>query len=965
MPKRKEGNLVLSTCFRYLRGSDQPPHDVITSARTREVLMYGQTQPDTAIPNARTTCRPPSCTQPPLLAHSPAEPNSRISMPSNNEKETKNPNEVPEKDKPPSKEKAWQEVMKRVEEIDGGMERGWKEDIDTLLVFAGLFSAVVTAFTIESYQWLSEDPSDQNIAILTHISTQFHNQSASAFEPTPFVPSASVIRINVFWFLSLILALVDALFGLMCKQWLREFRRPTKTRTPEQWLSLRCFRSESFERWHVPSFLAALPIILEMALFCFFAGLLELLWTKHPIPFAFAVIVIGCAVTFYIATTILPGIDIIRLVIRVHPGIHAGGWPLDNAMTEIPEVDYLCPYKSPQAWAMFKGFAWTLGSSSPLPRRALSYWLRKWFRVDSRLPDLLSPDFADRLRHWRRIPNNLVDRVRQRLLEPDDLVDIVQGNLRNLGDWFSVDLDMIERFSRIRFSDERHFPDIYELKAHRWLTHEFRDIPLMLPHLQTLLQALSPQLVMPGVFDSNFWRLDREWTTTDVENRLKEQYPRASAPFSYSRLQLRLLAFHFVQTPTSRPLAVPSYYTPSFSWNESHLCAQSECFVPFTRIFQWILGNDTRAKALLYIKYFLQHHADIHIDPRAFDFTSICPLLGSLATADLHLSDIKVPFFDLLTLINTKLREGDRMRFHADPYSWIDGLDAFRVSQELPKDCFARHTGCFSVSMDRLNTLLSDPTTNGIALEYVQGYYQVLDTNRSEGNLFCLFLHLRTYVLHNIPADLEKYPPHLQEELKKLEEPFGTSADEIPCVLRRQETLSFLKSFNETTKDEVRLSFWETLWRSWDVSLKCVAHLNELPLDYFDTPNSRSNPTAIDGDAPGGAGAGSTAAGPSTSANEEPEGERPVKDIGLGGEAEGGADASERHSLDQPRGHLVVDFASQSLVSSSRNEAAFDETIASDGREVPVDPVGLSVAPPLRETRLETLEEEVDLGEAT
>ncbi|KAL0060764.1 hypothetical protein AAF712_012455 [Marasmius tenuissimus] len=855
-------------------------------------------------------------------------------MPSNNKEGTKNPNEVPEKDKLPSKEKGWDEVMKKVEEIDGGMEKGWKEDIDTLLVFvrlfgpgqnfvrtlaniskqAGLFSAVVTAFTIESYQWLSEDPSDQNIAILTHISTQFHNQSASAFEPTPFIPSPSVVRINVFWFLSLLLSLVDALFGLMCKQWLREFRRPTKTRTPEQWLSLRCFRSECFERWHVPSFLAALPIILEVALFCFFAGLLELLWTKHPIPFAFAVVVIGFAVTFYIATTILPGIDIIRLEFRVHPDIDSGQQLLGRTLSEMPEMDYLCPYKSPQAWATFKLLATILGPSFHLSRRIISYCLRKRFHEDN-------------------------------YFSPSAMVVEVRGKLRRLEDWFLVDLDMIERFSRIP-----HCPDMYELKAHRWLTHEFRDIPLMVPHLQTLLQALPPQLAMPGVFDSDICRFDRDWTATDVENALKGQNPPESAPFSYSRLQLRLLAFHLAQTTTSVPLAVPYYYIPPFSWNESHLCNQSECFVPFTRLFQWILGNNTRAEALPYIKHFLQHLADIPLDPSAFDFTSIGPLLGSLATVDLHLPDIKGPLVDLLTLINTKLSESGLMELIADSYSWIDGLDAFRVSQELPKEYFARHTGYFPVSMNRLNSLLGDPTTNGIALEYVQGYYQALDKIRSVKNLISLFFHLRTYVLCNIPADLEKYPPHLQEELKKLEEPFGTLADEVPCVLRRQETLSFLKSFTEIAKDVLR-HWWEDNWRLWDISLKCVAHLNGLPLDYFDTPNPPSNSTAIDGDAPGGTGGESDAAGPSTSASTRGEDERPVEDIGLGGEAEGGADASERHSLEQPRHHSVVDFPSQPLVSSSRNGAAFDETIVSDGREVSLDPVDSLLAPSLRGTQ--------------
>uniref|UniRef100_A0A0W0EXN4 DUF6535 domain-containing protein n=1 Tax=Moniliophthora roreri TaxID=221103 RepID=A0A0W0EXN4_MONRR len=55
----------------------------------------------------------------------------------------------------------------------------WKEDIDTLLVFAGLFSAVVAAFAIESYQWLSENLADATVALLVQISAQFNGTQST------------------------------------------------------------------------------------------------------------------------------------------------------------------------------------------------------------------------------------------------------------------------------------------------------------------------------------------------------------------------------------------------------------------------------------------------------------------------------------------------------------------------------------------------------------------------------------------------------------------------------------------------------------------------------------------------------------------------------------------------------------------------------------------------------------------
>lgn len=64
------------------------------------------------------------------------------------------------------------------------MLSGWKDDLGNLLIFvsesarsmlvvdpdgitqAGLFSSVVTGFTVESYQWLSPDNSDISVQLL-------------------------------------------------------------------------------------------------------------------------------------------------------------------------------------------------------------------------------------------------------------------------------------------------------------------------------------------------------------------------------------------------------------------------------------------------------------------------------------------------------------------------------------------------------------------------------------------------------------------------------------------------------------------------------------------------------------------------------------------------------------------------------------------------------------------------------
>ncbi|EJD36891.1 hypothetical protein AURDEDRAFT_22995, partial [Auricularia subglabra TFB-10046 SS5] len=64
---------------------------------------------------------------------------------------------------------AWQNCARLVEKYDAGLCQTYREQIDTLLVFAGLFSAVVTAFSIESYQWLQDDPNAKAAELLAQI----------------------------------------------------------------------------------------------------------------------------------------------------------------------------------------------------------------------------------------------------------------------------------------------------------------------------------------------------------------------------------------------------------------------------------------------------------------------------------------------------------------------------------------------------------------------------------------------------------------------------------------------------------------------------------------------------------------------------------------------------------------------------------------------------------------------------
>uniref|UniRef100_A0A0W0FHY2 DUF6535 domain-containing protein n=1 Tax=Moniliophthora roreri TaxID=221103 RepID=A0A0W0FHY2_MONRR len=368
-----------------------------------------------------------------------------------------------------------EKLLKEVARHDEDMVKGWRDDIDTLLVFAGLFSAVITAFAIESYKWLDEDPANATATLLTQlILVQVNGSQTTSFEPAQFRPDASSIRVNVFWFLSLILSLTSALFGLLCKQWVREHQRDTTTRTPGEALSLRQLRRDSFEKWGVSSFLSALPILLEVALLFFFVGVLDLLWNRHPVPFAICFVAVSLSAGLYLLTTLLPTLMVPR---DQKSDILSGNF-------DWLSYQFICPYKSPQAWMIY---------------RLSSAFLHPLLKI---------PVVNDFLHQKSR---GLWDHVKS-----------------PASDWSSFDLRVVRQFDQrilISYGPLLGSPDlkVYELRAFEWAVTMFRDIPSMIPHLQNVLRTIPPSVAVSAVLGRWDRTIHKVVSVQDVEDALR--YP--------------------------------------------------------------------------------------------------------------------------------------------------------------------------------------------------------------------------------------------------------------------------------------------------------------------------------------------------------------------------------------------------------------------------------------------------------
>lgn len=219
--------------------------------------------------------------------------------------------------------RGWTECAKAMRQYDEGMIKGWKEEIDTLLVFvcfpyhiakltyalhlqAGLFSAVLTAFSLESYQLLQPDPQETTVHLLTLLT---QSSLSNITIPSPLIPAfkppSSAVRINTFWFASLVCALLSALLGILVKQWLREYLSTGLT-APRDFVRLRHFRFAGLGAWRVPDIVAVLPLLLQIALVLFFGGLLDLLWTLHPVVAGITTALVALSLSLVSATVIAP-----------------------------------------------------------------------------------------------------------------------------------------------------------------------------------------------------------------------------------------------------------------------------------------------------------------------------------------------------------------------------------------------------------------------------------------------------------------------------------------------------------------------------------------------------------------------------------------------------------------------------------------------------------------------------------
>ncbi|KAJ7643457.1 hypothetical protein DFH06DRAFT_1213273, partial [Mycena polygramma] len=171
----------------------------------------------------------------------------------------------------------WAVYVSEAEKYDRSLVESWRSDMEGMLIFAGLFSAGLTAFLTESYKTLVPDSGDSTASILAQISLQL---SASANgttyhvpPPMPFTPTTSSLICNVLWFLSLGLSPTCALIATLLEQWARDFLHRADMRSaPVIRARVFSFLYYGLKRFRMHTVVEIIPLLLHASLLLFFAG---------------------------------------------------------------------------------------------------------------------------------------------------------------------------------------------------------------------------------------------------------------------------------------------------------------------------------------------------------------------------------------------------------------------------------------------------------------------------------------------------------------------------------------------------------------------------------------------------------------------------------------------------------------------------------------------------------------------
>src|SRR6266851_5296977 len=178
-----------------------------------------------------------------------------------------------------------------------------------------LFSAVVAVLVAVSLQDLRPNPQDRSSFYLEKLyqlqadpNVPRPSTPSAVATPPAFSPPRYAVWVNSLWILSLVISLSCAMLATLLQQWSRRYLRVTRPERcePHKRARARAFFAIGVEDFHVDWAVDALPAMVHLSLFIFFAGLLVYLFNIHHTVFKVVVCWVALLTTAYGFITFMP-----------------------------------------------------------------------------------------------------------------------------------------------------------------------------------------------------------------------------------------------------------------------------------------------------------------------------------------------------------------------------------------------------------------------------------------------------------------------------------------------------------------------------------------------------------------------------------------------------------------------------------------------------------------------------------
>jgi Family of unknown function (DUF6535) len=131
---------------------------------------------------------------------------------------------------------------------------------------------------------------------------------STAAQPSPFSAPNYAIWVNSLWFLSLCISLTGAMISTLQQQWARRYLKLTQPprSSPHDRARMREFFANGVDSLHFSRVVEAVPTLIHLSLFLFFAGLLIFLFNVNQSVFFAVVWWVGVSAMAYLAITFMP-----------------------------------------------------------------------------------------------------------------------------------------------------------------------------------------------------------------------------------------------------------------------------------------------------------------------------------------------------------------------------------------------------------------------------------------------------------------------------------------------------------------------------------------------------------------------------------------------------------------------------------------------------------------------------------